>query len=118
MRCYFHYSCQTEYQIVRCKGNNSYEKDIKTYKFRIISGMWKRSIVYIYSACVWKTARKRLHYVQHFLATSILWIAPANMVSNWSSKTSSNKLVLIRNCMMSNDGASLQPYALHSTINV
>ena len=48
MRCYFHYSCQTEYQIVRCKGNNSYEKDIKTYKFRIRSGMWKMYIVYIY----------------------------------------------------------------------
>ena len=34
MRFYFHYSCQTEYQIVRCKGNNSYEKDIKMYQFR------------------------------------------------------------------------------------
>ena len=40
------------------------------------------------------------------------------MVSNCSSKTSSNKRVLIRNCMMSDDGASLQPHALHSTINV
>jgi hypothetical protein len=47
-----------------------------------------------------------------------IWIAPENMVSNWSSKTSSNKRVLIRNCMMSDDGASLQPHALHSTINV
>ena len=40
------------------------------------------------------------------------------LVSSWLSKTSSNKLVLISNCMMFKDGASHQPHALHSAINV
>ena len=41
-------------------GNNSYEKEIKTDNIRIISVMFKMSIV-SYNGCVWKSARKRNH---------------------------------------------------------
>ena len=40
------------------------------------------------------------------------------LISSWLSKTYSNKLVIISNCMMCNDGASHQLHALHSAINV
>ena len=58
-RCSFYY-CYTGYHFVSCSGNKSSYKDIKSYTFRIRSGMCKRSKI-SYNGRVWKTARKGPH---------------------------------------------------------